>query len=283
MNASELYMRLEKDFITPSLSDKWAEYMQPLSDFLTDTFKQRSTGLVCDNSKQVKKVYTAVFPTSEVMQSILDKNEVDIMLFVHHPMVWDIRKAPLTFQQMEKGLLNQFRERRISIYNLHVPLDNYGKYSTSVTLAKTLGIETKKPFGYYYGALCGAYGKTRFSRVLELKKKFESFLGHRASLYQYGTDEIKNGMVAVVAGGGNIVSVLEEVASEGVNTFLTGITVRNEISKKSHKFAEMRNINILGGTHYSTERPACEAMCSYFKDLGLASEFIEGTPILEDL
>jgi putative NIF3 family GTP cyclohydrolase 1 type 2 len=90
-------------------------------------------------------------------------------------------------------------------------------------------------------------------------------------------------MVAVAAGGGNNIEVLVEVAAEGINTFLTGVTILNDYTRKVHEYARDKGINILGGTHYSTERPACQEMCSYFKDLGLPSEFIEGTPILEDL
>lgn len=124
-------------FHTPSLSDEWAQYMQPVSDYLTDNFKNRSMRLVCDNVTEINKVYAAVFPSNEVMQSIMDKDEANIMLFVHHTMIWDIRKTPCGFQTgfqtMDKGLLQQFKESRISIYNLHVPLDNYGEYSTSVS------------------------------------------------------------------------------------------------------------------------------------------------------
>lgn len=283
MNAADLYNKLEKDFITPTLSDKWAEYMVSISDYLTENFKRRSMGLVCDNSAMINKVYTAVFPSSVVMQSIIDKEETDIMLFVHHPSIWDIRKAPETFQQMDRDSLQLFKERRISIYNLHVPLDSYGPYSTSVTLAKALEIKISKSFGYYFGGLCAVIGKIGLSSVQELKDEFESVVRHRVSLYEYGTDEIEEGMVAVAAGGGNIIGVLEEVAGEGVNTFLTGITARNEHSEVSHRYAEDKGISILGGTHYSTEKPACQAICCYFMKLGLPSEFIEDNPILEDL
>jgi hypothetical protein len=51
----------------------------------------------------------------------------------------------------------------------------------------------------------------------------------------------------------------------------------------SHKFAEDNRINILGGTHYPTEKYACKAICEYFMRLGLPSEFIEDKPVLEDL
>jgi putative NIF3 family GTP cyclohydrolase 1 type 2 len=283
MQAVKLYAQLEKDFITPSLSDEWAKYMESIADFLSDNFKRRSMGLVCDTSQEIKKVYTAVFPSHAVMQSVLDKGEKEVMLFVHHPCIWDIRKAPAAFQQMDRGLLEKFRERMISIYNLHVPLDNYGEYSTSSTLAKVLGLTALKPFLEYYGSLAAVFGKTQYSTVQEMKEKFTAVLGHRTSLYQYGTDEIKNGIVSVAAGGGNLVQVHEEMAREGANLLITGVTIKNSYTQKTHDYAREKKINILGGTHYSTEKPACQAMCDYFMKLGLPSEFIEGTPGLEDL
>ncbi|MFC1952716.1 Nif3-like dinuclear metal center hexameric protein, partial [Chloroflexota bacterium] len=171
MKAETLYQQLEKDFITPEMSDSWVEYMLSVSDFLTDNYKDRSIGLVCDNSSQINKVYTAVFPSKQVMRTILDKNETGVMLFVHHPSDWNWSDPPDAFEQMDRELLNRFRERRISIYNLHVPLDNYGEYSTSVSLANTLGLEIIKPFGYYFGALAGVFTVTDCSTIRELDEK----------------------------------------------------------------------------------------------------------------
>jgi len=283
MKAAQLYQRLEKDFITSEMSEEWAEYMGPVADFLSDNFKKRSIGLVCDFAIEVNKVYTAVFPSKEVMQKVLDNGVEDAMLFTHHPLIWDIRKAPEVFQQMDVKLLQQFRGRRISIYSLHVPLDNYGSYSTSVTLARALGIKPEKPFAPYNGSLCGVFGKTDLAAIQELKERFESAVGHGVRLYKYGDDEIKDGAVAVIAGGGNNADMLEEIALAGVNTFVTGITVKNDHSRKAHEFAEKHGINILGGTHYSTERFACSAMCGYFKKIGLPSEFVEDKPVMEDM
>jgi len=52
---------------------------------------------------------------------------------------------------------------------------------------------------------------------------------------------------------------------------------------EAHKIAEENGINVLGGTHYSTEKFACIAMVDYFKKLNLPSEFIEDEPVLEDM
>jgi len=283
MDAKKLYQRLEGDFIKPGLSDDWTQYMEEVKDFLSENFKKQSMGLVCDNSDKITKVYTAVFPTDEVMQKILDSGETDVLLFVHHPSIWDITKAPKVFQQMNRDLLRQFKERRISIYNLHVPLDNFGDYSTSSTLARALGIEIDKPFAPYRGGLAGVTGRTKARTIDELAKKFEKTIGHKVGLYRYGAAEIKNRRVAVVAGGGNDMEVIPEIAKEGINTFVTGISSLNPHSKEAHDFLEKNKINLLGGTHYSTEAFACQAICSYFRKLGLNCEFIEGIPGLADL
>ncbi len=281
MKADELYSYLEKDFITPALSDEWAKYMSSITDFISENFKKRSMGLVCDNTPEISKVYTAVFPSNNVMQSILDKNEYDIMLFVHHPSIWDITKGG--FHQMDRSLLEKFREHRISIYNLHVPLDNFGDHSTSVTLARALGLTALRPFLEYYGSLAAVFGNTELTTVKEMRERFANVLGHRTSIYRYGLERIKNGIVAVAAGGGNMIEVHEEIAREGANLLVTGITVNNPFTLKAHEFAKEKGINILGGTHYTTEKPACQTMCEYFRKLGLPSEFIEGIPGFEDL
>ena len=283
MKAKELYEQLEKDFIKPTISDKWAKYMESIADFLCTNFNKRSMGLVCDNAVNIDKVYTAVFPSNEVMQLILDRGETDIMLFVHHPSIWDIRRTTGPFYQMDRDLLGEFRTRRISIFNLHHPLDNYGEYSTSASLARVLGVEPDKAFAMYCGALCGVFGKTDCKDIQALNNRFSAAMGHRTALYQYGEDNITKQKIAVVAGGGNEVFILKEIFAEGINTFVTGISVKAGFSEESHEYAEKYGINILGGTHYSTEKPACQAMCEYFSELGLPAEFIEGEPVLQDM
>ena len=171
MKSVDLYNQLEKDFIFEGLRDEWAEYMPEVWDYLSPNFKERSMGLVCDFAEEIKKVYSAVFPTDKVMQEIIDGGTTDAMLFLHHPSIWDIRR-PSLFYQMEIGLLEKFKQNRIAIYNLHVPLDNFGEYSTGKTLADALDIEIEKPFKEYRGALSGVIGKTRCRTMAELHEQF---------------------------------------------------------------------------------------------------------------
>lgn len=164
-----------------------------------------------------------------------------------------------------------------------MPLDNYGKYSTSVTLAKALGVKPKKAFAPYFGAMAGVFGKSNCKTVQDLKNKFQKIVKHEVSLYNYGNNEIIDSNVAIIAGGGNEVDFLKEISKAGINTFVTGLTVKNVYYSEAHRYAEKRGINILGGTHYSTEKFACMSMVDYFTEFGLPSEFIENDPIIEDM
>ncbi len=282
MKAVSLYKHLERDFITPSMSDDWAQYMGSITGYLSDNYKIRSMGLVCDFTSEIGKVFTAVFPSDAVMRKILDEGARDALLFIHHPATWDIRKSPEVFRQMDRDLLRQFRDARISIFNLHVPLDNYGPHSTSVTLAKALRISPVKPFAPYFGALAGIIGETGARTVHELKIMFERAVGHTVRLYNYGEDAIRNHSVAVIAGGGLIESIME-VDRNNCNVFVTGISVKNVQSAAAHEYAGKHRINILGGTHYSTEQFACRSMAGYFQNIGLQSQFIGDQPVMEDM
>ncbi|WP_346938844.1 Nif3-like dinuclear metal center hexameric protein [Clostridium sp.] len=282
MRAIELYNHLERDFVFNGLSDDWARFMGEVENYLSMNFKERSMGLVCDFADEINKVYTAVFPTEEIMQKIIDDGIADAMLFLHHPSIWDIRR-PKPFYQMDKSLLEKFRQNKISIYNLHVPLDNFSEYSTSKTLADALDIEIEKPFKKYCGSLSGVIGRTKCKTVEELHSKFSKVLGHDTKLYLYGDNHIENGEVAIVVGGGNNKDTIYEMIENNVNVLITGISVNNEGYLEVHELEQKNCINVLGGTHYSTEKFACQKMCDYFEKLGLVSSFIEGKPVYEDM
>ncbi len=282
MRAIELYNHLERDFIFNGLSDDWVRFMGEVENYLSINFKERSMGLVCDFADEINKVYTAVFPTEEIMKKVIDAGITDAMLFLHHPSIWDIRRTK-PFYQMNKALLEKFKQNRISIYNLHVPLDNFSEYSTSKTLADVLDIEIEKPFKEYCGSLSGVIGKTKCKTVEELHNKFSKVLGHDTELYLYGDNYIENGKVAIVAGGGNNKDTVYEMLENNVNVLITGISVNNERDSEVHELEQKNCINVLGGTHYSTEKFACQRMCDYFEKLGLVSSFIEGKPVYEDM
>jgi len=285
MKALDLYNQLEKDFVNPEITEDWYSFGMNVNDeFICDNFKQRSLGLLCDFVEEINKVYTAVFPSDKVIEKILADNVSDVLLFLHHPLDWDLSKNPdVAFYQINQDLLRKLKDRRISLFNFHLPLDNYGEYATTKTLAENLGITFEKKFGLLNGAYCGVIGTTEIKTVPELKQKYSQVVGHEVSLYQYGEAEILNGRVGVCAGGGNDTDIVTELIDNGINVLITGLSVKNKYSEEAHRLEEENRINLLAGTHYSSEKFACIAMCEYFKKLGLPAEFISDNPCLADL
>ncbi|MHA2390680.1 MAG: Nif3-like dinuclear metal center hexameric protein [Promethearchaeota archaeon] len=280
MKAKKLYKKLDSDFELDKCKDDWKE--MEYNQYISDNFKRRYMGILLDNSQEIDSVYTAVFPSDKVLNKLLNLGKGNILLVTHHPMIWDIRN-PSIFLNISKNLLPILRQKKISIYSIHVPLDRVGEYSTGTSLARALGIDIEGEFYEYFGAMVGVYGKTVLNSPEELAGKLSSVVGHKTKLWKYGSDEIFNQRVAVVGGGGNNIEGIEEIVELGINTYVTGVTVLNDFSKKTHEFEKEKEINIIGGTHYSTEKFACIALCKYFENIGLKCEFIEDQPVLEDI
>ncbi|OGI35593.1 MAG: hypothetical protein A2259_00510 [Candidatus Moranbacteria bacterium RIFOXYA2_FULL_43_15] len=285
MNAKELYKKLEADFELRKCRDDW-DNIDFNADFVTENFRKRYMGVLVDNTNEINKVYTAVFPSEKVMREILERNEKDILLFTHHPIDWKIREGQSPFVNLNTDLLQKFKKNRISIYTLHTPLDRNGEYSTSVNFMKALDMEQEGEFAEYFGFLSGVVGRTDCKNISEMAEKFEKTIGHKVKIWNYGENEIKDGKVALVAGGGNDPEILSEVAKLGINTFLTGVTYPNpdyEPSVQAHKVAKENKIDMIGGTHYSTEKFACIKAIDYFEKFGVQSEFLEDDPDMGDL
>lgn len=70
------------------------------------------------------------------MRHVLETSKRPALLFVHHPMAWLGASQTDAFVNMERSLIERFGSREIAIYGLHVPLDHYGDFSTTVTFAR---------------------------------------------------------------------------------------------------------------------------------------------------
>jgi len=288
MRATDLYNQLEKDFVIPSITENWYDdksvYSESFDEFVCENFKNRSMGLLCDFTNEINKVYTAVFPSDKVLTKILYDNETDAMLFLHHPLAWDLSKDPnVAFYQINTDLLRKLKKRRVSLFNFHLPLDNYGDYATSKSLANALGINIERPFAEYCGAMTGVIGTTDCKDVHELTDKYAKVVGHKTKLYQYGENDIANNRIGVVAGGGNDEGVVNELIANGINVLISGLSLNNSYSSAAHQLEDANKINLIGGTHYSSEKFACIAVCAYFEKLGLTAEFVPDVPCFEDL
>jgi len=284
MKAKKLYESLDNEFELDKLQEgEWSSF--DLGDYATDSFRKTWMGLVLDNSEEIQKVYTAVFPSAQVIDHLISLDVTDALLFTHHPMVWTPEIEGVPFENMPAKYLEQLKKRRISYYSIHVPLDRNGPYSTTASLARALEIETQREFFDYFGSMVGIIGRTKCKTIIELSEKLKILVGHQLKTWSYGDPKISNQRVALVAGGGNDPDVAQEVADLDINTYITGVTKKNpawEPGLKFHEICKENRINVIAATHYSTEKFACIAVQKFFNSLGVPSEFIEDEPNFVD-
>lgn len=284
MKASMLYARLDADFGIASLKDDWS--FMDFNEYIAPGFSERYIGLVLDNTSEVKKVYSATIPDLEILDEILRRKESDILLFSHHAMCYDPTREGFPFYSLPESYLRMLKEQRISFYVLHVPLDVNGEYSTSVCLARQLGLEIVEEFCEYEGVKCGVICTTGKKTAAELAAHVGAVMGHEVKLLRNGSDRILHGRVALAAGGGSVDFAAREIAELGINMYITGNTrqvPRVDFISGFHRIISEKDINVIGATHYSTEKYACMSMVRYFTKLGLEAEFLEGRYYLEDL
>ncbi len=112
MDASALCVRIDRDFDLAHCRGDWSSHMT-LTDHYTDTFRQRSMGLMLDNARDVRRVFTAVFPSARVLDRLLQSDSADSLLVPHHAMHWDIRRRP-AFIAIDEPRLNVLRDHRIT-------------------------------------------------------------------------------------------------------------------------------------------------------------------------
>jgi putative NIF3 family GTP cyclohydrolase 1 type 2 len=284
MDAKDLYARLDKDFDIENLEDDWS-FMR-FNEYVSPIFKKRYMGIVLDNTSEVKKVFTATIPDTDILEKIIQTDQTDILLFSHHAMCYDPTIEGFPFYDIPQDYLSKLKQQCISFYVLHSPLDKNGEYSTSVSFANNLNLNIIDEFCEYEGIKVGVVCRTNIKTATELAEHIRSIVGHEVNLIRNGDNVIRNGMVAVVAGGGSVGFAAKEISELGINMYITGCTRRGlsvEPVMEFHRITEENKINVIGATHYTTEKYACIAMVKYFEKLGVQAEFLEGKYYLEDL
>lgn len=111
-----------------------------------------------------------------------------------------------------------------------------------------------------------------------MKKHIDNSLKYDTSLFAYGDDMVQN--VGIVTGGGDFSEAIKVCRKLDINVYITGCTgkCQNPFSKKQsqefHKMAKKLKVNVLGCSHYLTEKWAMEMSVPFFNRL-VPTEFIE--------
>ncbi|MCX7854709.1 MAG: Nif3-like dinuclear metal center hexameric protein [Anaerolineae bacterium] len=221
-------------------------------------------GLQVEGPAEVRKVAFAVDACQAAADGAVAARAQ--LLVVHHGLFWEKPRrlvGPL-FRQARTLILGG-----CGLYAVHLPLDAHPEVGNNAELARQLGLRDIRPFGRYHGVEIGVAG------TLEPPLPIPTLIGRLiqvlhvppARVLAHGTPDARR--VAVISG--DAVSMLEQVADAGLDTFITGETRHGAF----HSVAEL-GVNVLFAGHYATEAVGLKALARHLEEkFGLETVFLD--------
>jgi putative NIF3 family GTP cyclohydrolase 1 type 2 len=251
-------------------------------DHVLPAFHERKTGLMFDFAKSVNITYCVTFTTAETLTKILKTTDGPALIFTHHP--FDCHEDKRGITATDDQLILKLKERQISMYAIHAPLDVGRNICVSKSLAQQIGLSDARPFFPACGGHLGMFGSIRGNSLQGMAKTVGYGLGlDTVDLFDNGGEP---GLTAVVAGGGDQTDILKAAIECDCTTYITGTAVhrwdRDVVQKGNqdfHNLARETRVNLIGGTHYNTEKWAVRDVARFLEQSGIPARFVED-PVL---
>jgi putative NIF3 family GTP cyclohydrolase 1 type 2 len=283
----ELVGELDRYFRVPEVrGDDWSEafasiYPEPYwREYVVPGWEGRWNGLSVRGAATVARAATCVFPSDRVVASL----EPGTFLFSEHPL--DFADEP-GFLPLSPETYEAMRENGISFYNAHAPLDMHPEVSPSRLCSRGVGLEElEEYFPICEGIPGGAavIGQSRLT-VDGLADALRAYLGSEIRVHVLMRARSEAGRVAMVAGGGATVDILEASLDRGCQTYVTGNAATNcrldWVQEQVRAFrgrAEAAGVTLVDAMHYGMEKPPQLAMVGWFRERGLEADFVPDGP-----
>jgi putative NIF3 family GTP cyclohydrolase 1 type 2 len=284
---AELVAELDTYFRVPEVrDDDWSRafeqvYPEPYwREYVVPGWEGHWNGLSVRGAEDVERAATCVFPSDRIVHGL----EPATLLFAEHPL--DFADEP-GFLPLSVEAFETMRERGISFYNAHAPLDMHPEVSPSRLCAEGVGLkELEEYFPICAGipggaAIIGQSGLT----VDGLADALRSYLGPEIRVHVLTRPRGEAGSVAMVAGGGAVVELLDASLERGCQTYVTGNAATNcrldfvqEQVRVFRERADAAGVTLLDATHYGMEKPPQWAMADWFRERGLQARFVPDGP-----
>jgi putative NIF3 family GTP cyclohydrolase 1 type 2 len=288
INQSELVARLDSFFNTPAFNEKVdlsyfpSGYESILQRYLTPGFLESTwNGLMMANTTALDRVYLIVFPTPNVLDTIIarevERGAPGALILGHH--FADYQESGPGFTVIPETHLEELREHHISFYHCDAPLDCHPQMSTSTALANALKIREQRRFSGDMGVL-GKVGPIGFNDFVKKVAAASELPSLRYSAIRHNGRPVQQ--VGIVAGAGGQPDTIREAIEQGCDTFVTGEwwqfgpgEVRAAQREKIHEFLLTADVNLIGTSHYASEAVVMRSL--------LPEWFGENIPAVEPL
>ncbi|MBI2668945.1 Nif3-like dinuclear metal center hexameric protein [Candidatus Woesearchaeota archaeon] len=221
----------------------------------SEEYLGNKTGLMQVNGSVVDGVYCAVFPSEDVFDYLATENIADAVLFVKHAMEWE--ELGHGFVPLKNEQLELLKDRKISLYSAHAPIDNNKTFAPSVCFARQLGYDIVDELAEKcrnYGWVLEVPQGTTYDK---LHQRLLRATGLNGIQRYYHHDPVRR--IAVTAGGGDYIPALEQSLSKGCDTYVTGILFfrGSDYARENNPIFVERlkkgGLNGFGASHYLSE------------------------------
>lgn len=234
----------------------WKAYFEP-------NFSSSFNGLMMKGADNVGKIWGISFPSDEVLTHILSQAKRGDMIFSHHPINMECGdpqgKTGKGFLPVNLDLLREIKEKEISFYSCHAPLDYNEKMSTSGAIAIGIGGKIIGRFYPYGNGFAGVVCEVPITKTVDLVEKLKKLTG-LPYLDNVGVERNDITKISIVAGGGGDVEDIQEGEKQIVQCHIGGEVTckidnergRNEKAKIETYLPSVK-ISVLGISHAGSE------------------------------
>lgn len=234
----------------------WREEFEP-------EFNQLFNGLMLRGEEEVGRIFLAVFPTDEVLTRFIEESSPGDLLFMHHPLLMecgDPRGAwGKGFVPINPDLISRLKEKRLSVFTLHVPLDYSRTISTSNAMAEAYNAKVIDEFFKEEKGACGVICEIPSATTEELIEKSKTIF-QIPYVDVEGPSHSSITRIAIAAGCGDKVYVMQEAEKLGAQAYLTGeihCHIDNEYGKKKYdemkEYCRSTSMSLIGVSHAASE------------------------------
>ena len=283
MKLTSISKTLDNEFGIPDHPENLVEWAvtEETKEYINPEFLNQKTGLMTRSSDTITEVYSCVFVSDQVVEKM--KQEKGILLFTHHQ--FNYYEDERGLQPISPETFSFLRDRGVSIFVAHAPLDTHPAYGTSIALAEFTGITVDNFFFNYFEAPTALFGHLDRTRFSVFSEGVKNSLSRPCLTIQKHSPYVEK--LAVAAGGGDEPEILKLAYKEGCDTLITGTVEHRwaapfvqEKNKEFHELNKELKLNLIGGTHFGTERPAMIKVTEFITRLGIKCEYCEDEYLL---
>ena len=226
-------------------------------------FAERFNGLMLRGGPEVGTVFCSVFPTPDVIDGFLARGSAGDLLLLHHPIDmecgdprgrWGRAFLPISIHH-----LDTLRERRLSVYACHAPLDYGRTIGTTAALADALGVRDRLAFVTGAEGSCGVVGSIDPVSTDALEARLMDLLG-LPYVDAEGPRYRELRRIAVVAGSGDKVAWMREAEALGAQAYVAGeIHAHIDSDYGRQRYAQVEayvaetTMSLIGTSHAASE------------------------------